>query len=78
MNDRTSTERVRSTRSLLDAVLKPRSGAFVAVRPGAPDVLEDGQRRALELMALAERADLGDHRGVTWDTPIYIKGLGKP
>ncbi|MBO0899169.1 hypothetical protein J1G42_04175 [Cellulomonas sp. zg-ZUI222] len=69
------TERVRSTRNLLDSVLKPRSGAFIAVRPGTTDVLDDGQRRATELMALAERADLGDYRGVTWDTPIHIKGF---
>ena len=74
---RPDAERVRSTRTLLDAVFKPKSGAFIAVRPGTSNVLDDGQRRAMELMALAERADLGDYRGVTWDTPIHIKGFRK-
>lgn len=73
--DQPRAERVRSTRNLLDSVLKPKNGAFIAMRPGTTDVLDDGQRRAMELMALAERADLGDYRGVTWDTPIHIKGF---
>jgi hypothetical protein len=67
--------RVRSARNLLDSVLRPKDGSYLAVRPGTTDVLDDGQRRAMELMALAERADLGDYRGVTWDTPIHIKGF---
>ncbi|MFE4971491.1 RHS repeat-associated core domain-containing protein [Kitasatospora sp. NPDC056651] len=62
-----------TSRKLLNSVLRPKDGGYLTV--GRNGAMQNGNHRAAELISRAEYNERTGLGGISWETPIYIRGL---